>query len=64
MNEKSLQTKNQEEREMENEKKTIYTCPMHPEVQKDQPGKCPICGMNLVPKKQEKPTPTRPTQRK
>jgi heavy metal translocating P-type ATPase len=26
-----------------------YTCPMHPEVVKDAPGKCPNCGMNLVP---------------
>ena len=26
-----------------------YTCPMHPEVVKDGPGQCPICGMNLVP---------------
>lgn len=26
-----------------------YTCPMHPEVQSDQPGKCPICKMNLKP---------------
>ncbi len=26
-----------------------YTCPMHPEVVKDVPGKCPKCGMNLVP---------------
>ncbi len=26
-----------------------YTCPMHPEVQSDQPGKCPICKMNLEP---------------
>jgi heavy metal translocating P-type ATPase len=25
-----------------------YTCPMHPEVIKDAPGKCPKCGMNLV----------------
>lgn len=25
-----------------------YTCPMHPEVVKDEPGKCPKCGMNLV----------------
>jgi YHS domain-containing protein len=25
----------------------IYTCPMHPEVQSDKPGKCPKCGMNL-----------------
>jgi YHS domain-containing protein len=27
--------------------KDVYTCPMHPEVQSDQPGKCPKCGMNL-----------------
>ena len=26
-----------------------YTCPMHPQVIQDHPGKCPICGMNLVP---------------
>lgn len=25
-----------------------YTCPMHPEVTADEPGSCPICGMNLV----------------
>jgi len=28
--------------------KTIYTCPMHPEVQQDHPGNCPKCGMTLV----------------
>ncbi len=27
-----------------------YTCPMHPEVVKDTPGKCPKCGMKLVEK--------------
>ncbi len=31
--------------------KTGYTCPMHPEVTSDKPGKCPKCGMDLVPKK-------------
>lgn len=25
-----------------------YTCPMHPEVISDKPGKCPKCGMELV----------------
>lgn len=25
-----------------------YTCPMHPEVISDKPGKCPKCGMDLV----------------
>jgi Cu+-exporting ATPase len=29
--------------------KTIYTCPMHPEVQQDHPGNCPKCGMTLEP---------------
>ena len=33
--------------------KTIYTCPMHPEVKKDKPGNCPKCGMDLVPEKGE-----------
>ena len=30
--------------------KTIYTCPMHPEVQQDHSGDCPKCGMPLEPK--------------
>src|SRR6185312_1888979 len=28
---------------------TIYTCPMHPEVQQVGPGHCPKCGMALEP---------------
>jgi hypothetical protein len=27
-----------------------YTCPMHPDVSHDKPGKCPKCGMGLVAK--------------
>ncbi len=27
-----------------------YTCPMHPEVVRDGPGACPICGMALEPR--------------
>jgi Cu(I)/Ag(I) efflux system membrane fusion protein len=25
-----------------------YTCPMHPQIQSDKPGECPLCGMDLV----------------
>ncbi|KUO55402.1 MAG: copper-transporting ATPase [Alphaproteobacteria bacterium BRH_c36] len=28
---------------------TTYTCPMHPEIVRDEPGTCPICGMALEP---------------
>lgn len=31
--------------------RTEYTCPMHPEVRSDKMGKCPKCGMDLVPTK-------------
>ena len=27
---------------------TSYTCPMHPEIVRDAPGDCPLCGMALV----------------
>jgi hypothetical protein len=26
-----------------------YVCPMHPDVTSNEPGRCPICGMDLVP---------------
>jgi P-type Cu+ transporter len=29
---------------------TEYTCPMHPEIVRDEPGACPICGMALEPR--------------
>ena len=31
------------------DKKNIYTCPMHPEVEQEGPGSCPKCGMALEP---------------
>lgn len=31
----------------------VYTCPMHPEVKKTEPGKCPGCGMDLIPEKRD-----------
>jgi Cu+-exporting ATPase len=27
----------------------VWTCPMHPEIRRDRPGQCPICGMALEP---------------
>jgi Cu+-exporting ATPase len=29
--------------------KTVYTCPMHPQIIQEGSGSCPICGMDLVP---------------
>ncbi|MDJ0990360.1 MAG: efflux RND transporter periplasmic adaptor subunit [Desulfobacterales bacterium] len=31
--------------------KTVYVSPMHPWIVSDEPGQCPICGMDLVPQK-------------
>ncbi len=28
----------------------VYTCPMHPEIVREKPGSCPICGMALEPR--------------
>ena len=30
------------------EKRTVFVCPMHPEIRSDVQGKCPKCGMKLV----------------
>nr|WP_315171487.1 efflux RND transporter periplasmic adaptor subunit [uncultured Flavobacterium sp.] len=38
-----------EEKKVSQEKVQTYTCPMHPQIVKDGPGSCPICGMDLVP---------------
>lgn len=27
----------------------VWTCSMHPQIRQDKPGKCPICGMDLIP---------------
>lgn len=33
----------------EESKSQIWTCSMHPQIRKSEPGKCPICGMDLIP---------------
>ena len=45
--------KNKQQQTTEHEHADVYTCPMHPEIIRDTPGNCPICGMALV-KKEEK----------
>jgi Ni,Fe-hydrogenase III large subunit len=30
--------------------RTEYVCPMHPEIVREEPERCPICGMDLVPR--------------
>lgn len=37
----------------ENSKSTIWTCSMHPQIRKNEPGDCPICGMELIPLKND-----------
>ena len=31
---------------------TVWTCSMHPRIRQPEPGKCPICGMDLIPLKE------------
>ncbi len=35
--------------EGESAQSTIWTCSMHPQIRQPEPGKCPICGMDLIP---------------
>lgn len=28
---------------------TVYTCSMHPQIKQNEPGKCPLCEMDLIP---------------
>jgi Cu(I)/Ag(I) efflux system membrane fusion protein len=35
---------------------TIWTCSMHPQIRMPEPGKCPICGMDLIPLKHTEQT--------
>ena len=37
---------------------TTYTCPMHPEINSKHPGRCPKCGMDLVPNKPQSGPPS------
>lgn len=39
--------------------KQLYSCGMHPEIIRDEPGNCPICGMKLTPIKSASTNPTK-----
>ncbi len=39
-----------------------YTCSMHPFIRQDEPGRCPVCGMPLVPKYAERGGPEIPPE--
>ncbi len=45
-----LQTSNKSSKQIEGEETSIYTCPMHLEIELVGPGSCPKCGMALEPK--------------
>jgi len=40
--------------------KQLWTCGMHPQVISEEPGQCPICGMNLVPVRSNGPVSSEP----
>ena len=46
--------------EVEKPASQSFTCPMHPEIVRPEPGKCPICGMKLVPSKPEAESEAKP----
>lgn len=41
-----------------------YVCPMHAQIVRDEPGSCPICGMDLVPKKAPQKSVQKPREKK
>ena len=45
----SHKTEVKQEQTAEAGKATVWTCAMHPQIRMSEPGKCPICGMDLIP---------------
>ncbi|HLN72307.1 MAG: efflux RND transporter periplasmic adaptor subunit [Methylococcaceae bacterium] len=42
-------TEQEHQHSSEEAKAEVWTCSMHPQIRMDKPGKCPICGMDLIP---------------
>ncbi len=42
-------TTDEHQHETEVAGETIWTCSMHPQIRQNEPGDCPICGMDLIP---------------
>jgi len=38
-----------QEETVQSDQATLWTCAMHPQIRMPEPGKCPICGMDLIP---------------
>jgi hypothetical protein len=51
---KPAPTKDSSEKSGAEKTTVLYTCPMHPDVISDKPGKCPRCKMDLVKKTNDK----------
>lgn len=43
------ETSPQGDETLSSSEQTIWTCSMHPQIRKTEPGDCPICGMDLIP---------------
>ncbi|WP_127846071.1 efflux RND transporter periplasmic adaptor subunit [Psychroflexus aestuariivivens] len=52
----SQNTSKPEEHSHELGDNSTWTCSMHPQIRKDEPGDCPICGMDLIPANQMEKT--------
>lgn len=47
---------NEDKQTAELTKSTVWTCSMHPQIKMEEPGKCPLCGMDLIPLVQSAPS--------
>lgn len=45
----SSSNEKEEHTHSEVENNTTWTCSMHPQIKRNEPGDCPICGMDLIP---------------